>query len=179
MKETRRVIITGGPGTGKSTLINILEQRGFNCKKEVARAVIQEQLKLETNLVPWQDLSGFSRIVFDKQIQQYKSAEKNTLNFYDRGMVDVTAYLKYQDIDVSSYLKEAENYPYYPTVFITPPWKEIYAVDNERVEPFEMMVSIHTNLTELYKGLGYNVLEVPKTESHKRIDFILNTLGIE
>jgi predicted ATPase len=34
--------ITGGPGSGKTSLINELQKRGYRCMAEVARQLIQE-----------------------------------------------------------------------------------------------------------------------------------------
>ena len=39
-------IITGGPGSGKSTVIDALGKVGFLCADEVGRQIIQEQLKI-------------------------------------------------------------------------------------------------------------------------------------
>ncbi|MFG6023775.1 ATP-binding protein, partial [Salmonella enterica subsp. enterica serovar Montevideo] len=35
-----RIIITGGPSAGKTTLITALEKSGFHCQPESGRAVI-------------------------------------------------------------------------------------------------------------------------------------------
>ena len=38
------VVITGGPGVGKTTLINHLNDRGFDTSPEVARAIIEQRI---------------------------------------------------------------------------------------------------------------------------------------
>ena len=35
--NTKRIVITGGPGTGKSSIINELKQRNYTCFDEVSR----------------------------------------------------------------------------------------------------------------------------------------------
>lgn len=37
-----RIIITGGPSAGKTTLITALEKSGFHCQPESGRAVIKQ-----------------------------------------------------------------------------------------------------------------------------------------
>ncbi|HEX5742987.1 MAG TPA: AAA family ATPase, partial [Flavobacteriaceae bacterium] len=36
-----KIVITGGPGTGKSTLINELIKRGYNCLEEISRDITE------------------------------------------------------------------------------------------------------------------------------------------
>ena len=94
MDKTKRVIITGGPGTGKTTLLELLKEKGFPCHLEVARKVIKEQLELESDLVPWLDLVNFSILVNEGQIAQFNAVNEGICNFYDRGVPDVLAYLR-------------------------------------------------------------------------------------
>ena len=37
---TKKIVITGGPGTGKSSIINELTKRGYTCYEEISRQVI-------------------------------------------------------------------------------------------------------------------------------------------
>ena len=39
----QKYIITGAPGTGKTSIINELKKRGFNCIDEISRDIIAEQ----------------------------------------------------------------------------------------------------------------------------------------
>lgn len=43
MKKDNFYILTGAPGSGKSTLINCLRRRGYICIDEPAREIIAEQ----------------------------------------------------------------------------------------------------------------------------------------
>ena len=40
-----RIIITGGPGSGKTSLISFLSENGFQCQHEISRDVILEAHK--------------------------------------------------------------------------------------------------------------------------------------
>lgn len=176
--STQRVIITGGPGTGKSSIINELEAKGYPCHTEVSRAVIKEEMEKGSGLLPWRDLSGFSDKVFKGQTSQYHDAEEGKVNFYDRGMIDVIAYLR-KDGHPSDGLGDlVDHYPYNNTVFLTPPWHEIYSQDEERKENVEEMEAIHHSLMETYQSFGYKVVEVPKVSLSERVNFVLKTLEL-
>lgn len=179
MNTTQRIIITGGPGTGKSTVIDLLEEKGYACHREVSRTVIKQQLSEGTDQVPWGDLSGFSDLVFDGQTAQYRRAKEGAINFYDRGIIDVIAYLKKDNLPADAMEALVEHYTYNTKVFVTPPWDEIYQTDEERREDFETMSQIHELLVSSYKEFGYEVVEVPKFSPQERVNFILGHLGIE
>jgi predicted ATPase len=49
------VVISGGPGVGKTTTLLELERRGFRCAAEVARQIIQEQVRDRGDALPWGD----------------------------------------------------------------------------------------------------------------------------
>lgn len=176
--KTPRIIITGGPCTGKSSLLKSLHQQGYRTYLEVARAEIKRQLKKGSNLVPWDDVLGFSHKVMEGQLRQYHSALSGALNFYDRGVPDLLAYLRKSAIHDEIIERQARQLQYYPTLFIAPPWQEIYAQDNERRESLSEMMDIHHHLLLIYQELNYRVLELPKASVQERLTFIFNHLPV-
>ena len=42
MNNSNKILITGGPGSGKTALINALENRNFNCEHEIVRNLTLE-----------------------------------------------------------------------------------------------------------------------------------------
>lgn len=171
----KKIVITGGPGTGKSTVIDELIVRQFKCMPEISRQVTLnarekgiEQLFLTKPLL-------FSELLLEGRINQYLEAERknNELVFFDRGIPDVHAYMNYISIDYpSSYITKSNLYRY-EYVFLMPPWEEIYISDNERYENFEQALAIHNHLERTYKELNYPIVEVPTGTVQERTDFIL------
>ena len=41
----KKILITGGPGTGKTELIKGLENEGHNCEHEIVRKITEEAQK--------------------------------------------------------------------------------------------------------------------------------------
>ena len=52
-------IITGAPGTGKTTIINALKKEGYSCAEEISRELIAEQIDIGGNILPWKDQIAF------------------------------------------------------------------------------------------------------------------------
>ncbi|MFA5556700.1 MAG: ATP-binding protein [Flavobacteriaceae bacterium] len=177
MQQKEIVLLIGGPGTGKSTLVNILSKRGYVCYPEISRQVILEaqrqgidQLFLEQPLL-------FSQKLLEGRINQYKSAlnENENIVFIDRGIPDVLAYMHYiGDTDYPDNFDTACKEHKYTKLFILPIWDEIYSSDNERYENLEQAKQIQEYLIKTYEDLGYHLIEVPKDTPEKRADFILS-----
>ena len=172
----QRIIITGAPGTGKTSILNKLQQKGFSVFEEVARAAIKEELLVNSDVLPWKNLNAFSKKVLPLQISNHQKAI-NGLNFYDRGIPDIAAYQKKSNEDIFEELEKAiQEYRYHSTVFITPPWPEIYAIDDERKERFEEAMLIHEYLVKYYTKYNYQLIEIPKLSVEERVIFLLKSV---
>jgi predicted ATPase len=166
-------IITGGPASGKTSLINALRKKGFKCFDEVAREVIKEQLAKKTDIVPWIKLAEFNTLVLERQIKQHLDANEE-LHFFDRGIPDNLAYLTNGNLPIHPALHEAsKKHRYNEKIFFLEPWKEIYKNDVVRKEPFEAAVKISAHIKQAYIDLGYSVIVVPKVSVKERVSFIL------
>lgn len=173
--EPKRVIITGGPGFGKTSIVAGLEQRGFPCFHEISRSIIREQIDKGGDILPWKNLEAFSRIVAEKRLEQYNSAEANEITFFDRGIPDVIAYMIKANLELpSSYVRWLQDYNYHAIVFITPPWEKIFVNDSERIETISDAIVAHEFITKTYSDLGYELKELPKISIEERVDFILS-----
>lgn len=179
MAKTERIILTGAPGTGKTTISHLLKRQGYPVLPEMARALIKEQQELDSDILPWKDHKAFGEVLFRKQVAQFHQAQEGLTTFFDRGIPDNLGYLRRDKIQNKALEKEAEQYQYFPKVFLTPPWEDIYNQDNERWEDFELMLQIHDALMDIYQHFKYQIIEVPRISPANRLDFILEHIKSE
>lgn len=175
--KNKRIVITGGPGTGKSSIVHSLENSDYPCVHEISREVILEAQKHGIQQLFLEDPLLFSKKLLEARVKQHEETENyKELVFIDRGIPDVLAYLEYSDTPYPEFFSEAcKNYQY-RQVFILPPWKEIYLNDNERYETFEQAETIFRRLKNTYLSYGYQPVEVPRSPVEDRKEFILNNL---
>ncbi|MCK0159370.1 AAA family ATPase [Allomuricauda sp. F6463D] len=180
-----KVVITGAPGTGKTSIVNGLERKGFHCFHEIiremtseAKQVGQSEEYISNPLVFVDDAMQFNKDLLEGRTSHYRESLNldTPICFFDRGIPDVLAYMDFfgQSYD-QHFTSHCENHRY-DAVFIVPPWQEIYVSDNERMETFEEAERIHLALQKTYTQFGYDPIEVPKDAVLNRIDFILETL---
>lgn len=172
------VLLIGGPGSGKTSIIEELAIRGHVCYPEISRQVTLEAQKSGVDQLFLKEPLLFSELLLKGRIQQYRDAleEKSENVFIDRGIPDVLAYMHYIGDAYPQSFDEACKAFKYSKIFLLPPWEEIYVSDNERYESFEQASLIHKHLIETYENYGYQLIEVPKADIDTRIAFILNNL---
>src|SRR5262245_8516504 len=127
----RFFVITGGPGAGKSTLIDALAARGFARTIEAGRAIIQEEVAKGGSALPWSDPHRFAERMFEWELHSYSCAlETEGVVFFDRGIPDVAGYLRLMNLPVPSLIDAAaKSHRYNTKVFIAPPWPAIFRQD--------------------------------------------------
>jgi predicted ATPase len=172
------VVIIGGPGTGKTTIIDSLLAKGYCCYPEISREVTLEAKKQGIEQLFLENPLLFSELLLEGRKKQFYNAqnEPHDIVFLDRGIPDVLAYMHYIGDSYPAFFDLACREHIYTKIFLLPPWEEIYESDNERYENFEQATLIYNHLTETYQKYGYHLIEVPKGTVEERISFILNQL---
>lgn len=170
-----KYVISGGPGSGKTTLINGLQQQGYFCSEEISRKMIIQETAKGSFCLPWIDISCFSAKVLQEMIFSWNHAPTDTITFFDRAIPDIIAYLNVAGAPVpEEYYTALSLHPYHKQVFILPPWEGIYVNDNERWQTFEEAVIINEAIRKAYKTCGFELIDVPKNSQTARVAFILD-----
>jgi len=174
MTKNNFYVITGGPGGGKTSLLENLASKGYSYIPETARQIIKE--RLSKGLTPRPDAKTFAQEIFNLDWNNFISnTNLSSLLFFDRSFVDSACMLF--DADKDSYDKVRSFHlsnSYNNKVFITPPWKEIYHNDEERDQSFEQSVQVYQRLDKWYREHDYDIILLPEDTIENRANFILD-----
>lgn len=172
---TNWYVITGAPGSGKTTTVNLLKARGYNTTIEHARHYIDTQrVAGRTVEEVRKNQKEFQQSVLDMQIEQEKSLTADEVVFLDRAIPDAAAYYRFLHLSEDEKLNDALKAASYKKIFILDylPLVNDYA----RTEDVEAQKKIHALITEVYESLAFPVVRVPVFPPEERVDFILKTL---
>ena len=171
----RLVVLSGGLGAGKTTLLSELGSRGFATVSDSAREVIAERRSRGES--PRPDPESFAREILRRDARKYAAQSGGDVAFYDRSAIEALGMLKeigqLENKELSACLA---SFAYYKTVFVLPPWREIYRTDSERDHSFEHAVRVHQEVIRWYRRCGYEVNEVPRLPVTLRADHVLACL---
>ena len=72
MENLNFYILTGGPGSGKSTVLKLLSDMGYLTVEETGRNIIQKQIKSLGDAVPWNNVTRYARLMFLHAITDFE-----------------------------------------------------------------------------------------------------------
>jgi predicted ATPase len=183
MSEANLIVISGCSGGGKSTLLAEFVKQGYSVIPEVGRKIVNEQLAANGNITPWKNPKAFCETAIKESIAAYHEAlslinsAKDQLVIFDRCFLDNVSYYQTLDSDDrDKYNHLIHDLKYYHTVFMAPPWEEIFCQDDERQHSYNDAVKEYERLLVFYTQSGYKIIELPKISSILRYKFIISVL---
>lgn len=188
MGEIQKYIITGGPCSGKTTLVKRLEDRGYAVVPEAARHIIEEEQRREERdkeyqgILPWNGLEEFQFLVIGRQLALERKTERRTpsgIHILDRSNIDPIAYAELEGIDISHIVQPAIQSSNYNRVFFLE--QVPYEQDDQRVEDEEKGKIIHEKIYEVYEKQGLEITAIPLISDgeegiEKRVEMILEKI---
>jgi predicted ATPase len=175
IKPTNWYVITGGPGSGKTTTVNLLRNKGYTTTIEHARHYIDTQrITGKTVEEIRKNQLEFQRGVLDMQLEQEASLSPDEIVFLDRALPDALAYYRFLNLPLDDRLELAIKKASYKKIFILDflPLVNDYA----RREDAAGQKKIHELITEVYESLPFPVIHVPVLPPEERVNFILKNI---
>lgn len=173
--DTNWHVITGGPCTGKTTMVNMLGENGFKTTIEHARHYIDtQQEKGETVEEIRANSKKFQIGVLDMQIEEESNLNPVHTVFLDRAIPDAKAYYRFLNLEFDKKLLEAMELFCYKKIFILDRLPLIQ--DYARREDEEEQIRIHNLIIEVYSELPCPTVFVPVLPPLERVDFMLNNI---
>lgn len=173
MKKHRTYVLTGGPSSGKTTVLHELKKRGYKIVKESSRYYIENELKKGLSLEEIRrDKKKFQENIFQYMHDWQSKLDDNVVTFLDRGYHDAVAYLQHYGEEVSDFITEHAQPNLYTKVFALDMLP--YEADDVRDEDEVTANELHEQLRKTYKEYGHEVIDVPVLPPAERAQFILN-----
>lgn len=176
----KKYIITGGPHSGKSSVLRRIEKQGVQVLNETARLIIledQEKKKLDPSyhlLYPWEDQSIFCRRCHARQLEREKKLSGD-LVVLDRSIIDNLAYASVAGIELDNRIyRDIENAGYEKRVFLFQLLNS-YKTDPQRKDSEEQVKAVHGELYNVYRSLGFEIINVPVFSDDKDLNIIKRT----
>jgi predicted ATPase len=176
-------ILTGGPGAGKTTVLEALRRRGFAGVDEAARQILREQKAVGGDATHDGDRVKYRDLMLSRSIAAYEAVperladERSAPVFFDRGIPELLGYGIAEGARTPAHVAEAvARYRYGPVVFVFPPWRAIYRHDEERKHDFAHAERVFEDVGRAYAACGYRLVEVPRLPVEARVDHILARL---
>lgn len=173
----KKYIITGAPGTGKTTVIRLLE-KDYSCIAESSRQVIKQEQQTGGGGTPWQDITRFSDLVYEAYVRELSNNPQAL--FTDRSLLDLIAYLRVGGKPLSP---ELCHFPYQEKfqnkVFFAPTWEAIYHKDKQRQQEFAYCLELEKALLKVYTEKGFEIIYLPKDKVSNRVNFVTSIIEQE
>ncbi|GAA4222045.1 putative ATPase [Sagittula marina] len=168
------VVVTGGPGAGKTSLITELARRGFHTIPESGRAIIREEVQSCGDALPWADRIAYAERMLERDLRARSTAQPlSGPVIFDRGIPDIMGYLTLCGLPVPPHVATAAKAARYNCrVFLAPFWGEIFTQDTERKQTCAEAKATCAVMRETYTALGYQITELPRADIATRADFV-------
>lgn len=169
----KKFVLSGGPCSGKTTLVNFFKSKGYDVINEVAREVLFNE-KTSTGEISLDKKDFLLRQFFICSLQLEKEKTYNPEKdfvFLDRGFLDGIAYLRLKSLKSEILEFYAKHYEY-DKIFLLDRFP--FESDSERIEASESEAEkIQNELLNVYSEFGYTPIKVPIMPIKERAEFIL------
>jgi predicted ATPase len=177
----KRYILTGTPGSGKTSIIHELKSQGYAVVEEAATDVIALEHG-NGNSEPWMRSDFIDKIVcLQKQRQINTSTLPCELQFYDRSPICTYALSRHLGYPPSACLLEEMRRIERENIY----QKQVFFIENlgfcqpteARKISFEESLIFEKIHLEIYASFGYDLIKIPPHSLSKRVQSITESFS--
>lgn len=179
-----KMVITGAPHSGKTTLIEELKHQGYTVVPESAIEVINTlEFLMPNKALGWRRryFEAFQALISIRQQSMEESAsvsDNGRKIFYDRGAYDGLAFAMHHGSEIPESIYNVIKQSKYDKIFLLDLVTPFNPRSNSgRIETEKDCKDIQLLLELVYRRQGYDPIRVPLMPVTKRIEFILKELN--
>ncbi len=172
--QTNWHVITGAACCGKTTLIDLLADKGFQTVAEVPRQYIEREVAKGRTLDEIFGNEADERALTDWQRRTEHGSRATDVLFLDRALPDFLWFWRLLGMNPNELLPECFHHRY-ASVFILDLLP--LQLDGARIEDEAYTVLFDEALVRDYSALGYDVVRVPVLSPQERLAFVLERLS--
>jgi len=173
--RTKWHVITGAPSCGKTTLIELLKDKGFRTVPESARHYMEREMARGRTIDEvHQDGVALQRCIEEMQLSIERGLRANEVAFLDGAFPGCLTWYRVFGMDPNEILPECFHYRY----------ASVFVLDrlNLQLNGFRFEEDTHTGfldewLVRDHSALGYDVVRVPVMAPEERLAFVLERLS--
>lgn len=173
--KTNWCVITGASCSGKTTLIDLLAERGFRTVPEAGREFFEREFAKGRTIDEIRaDQSGFTRQVYAIMLKNESGLQTADVAFFDRALPDGFAFYRLAGLNPNEILPDCFRHRY---AFVFLLHRLPYQKDGVRVADDETAAYLESWMLRDYSALGYKVVRVPVLPPEDRLNFVLEILS--
>ncbi len=172
--QTNWHVITGAISCGKTTLINLLADLGFQILPEMSRGYIEGEVAKGRMLDEIFSSQADEQAITELQRRAEHGLRPADQVFLDRALPDYLWFWRLLGMDPNELLAECFHH-HYASVFILDQLP--LELDGARIDNDDYTVLLDKALVSDYSALGYEVVRVPVLSPEERLAFVLERVS--
>ena len=173
-------LLTGAPGTGKTTLAHLCKSIGWRVIADPGREELEDEILAGRD--PQQarrDYYGFQQRVLKRALYSIRSVSIAERAIFDYGIAEALAFMKIASISWTSEFLKAAALIQFQHVFVL----ETVCIDDDalldpvRLHYSEERLALTELIVDVYQSLGHMPLRVPALPPNDRLEFLVQRVG--
>ena len=176
--QTNWIALTGAPGSGKSTICQILKEQGYTIVPEMSRILIEQALKKgfsinEIMLNP----EALTNAVLLGNLDRTKRLTPHTTLIWDTGIFDSAAFYQVSGVNYNDRIDYLTKYRYKGVILLEMLYQNELVEDIARPQTNNLRKRIDLALRKTYDEAGYLLTHIPVMDIKSRVKRVQSAIN--